>query len=134
MSKSASSTQGIVYVLDSPDDIRRKIKRAVTDPGSEVRYDPVHQPGVSNLLEVLAVARATTPAAVADGYHQYGPLKTDAADAVVELLRPVQERYATLAADAAQVDELLAKGAAKADAVASATLARAREAIGLLPR
>jgi tryptophanyl-tRNA synthetase len=134
MSKSADSPQGTVLVLDTPADIERKIKRAVTDTESEVRYDPDAKPGVSNLLELLALSTGRTPAEVAEGYTQYGPLKADAAAAVVEFLRPVQERFAELAGDPGAVAAALDKGATKAQAVATVTLARAKDAIGLLPR
>ena len=92
------------------------------------------KPGVSNLLELLGAATGRAPEEVAAGYTQYGPLKADTADAVVELLRPVQERYAELAADPAGTAALLEKGAAKAQAVAADTLERAQRRIGLLPR
>jgi tryptophanyl-tRNA synthetase len=100
----------------------------------EVAYDPVSKPGVSNLLELLAATTGQDPAEVAAGYDRYAPLKADVADAVVELLRPVRERYHELAADPAQVAAVLEHGAARAAAVANATLARARQAVGLLPR
>ena len=126
---------GLTYATDlfEPETIARKIKRAVTDTGTDVVYDPEHKPGVSNLLEILGAATGRTPAEAAAGYSQYGPLKADTADAVVELLRPVQERYAELVADPAGTAGILEKGAAKARAVAAATLARAKEAVGLLP-
>ena len=133
MGKSIDSPQGTVYLLDDPGTIARKIKRAVTDTGADVVYDPEHKPGVSNLLEILGAATGRTPAEAAAGYSQYGPLKADTADAVVELLRPVQERYAELVADPAGTAGILEKGAAKAHAVAAATLARAKDAVGLLP-
>ena len=134
MSKSADSPQGTILLLEEPAAIERKIKRAVTDTESEVRYDPERKPGVSNLLELLAIATGRTPAEVASGYSQYGPLKADAAAAVVEFLRPVQERFAELARDPGYVHAVLDKGAAKAQAVAAETLARAKHAVGLLPR
>jgi len=132
MSKSADSPLGTVLVLDPPDVIERKFKRAVTDSGSQVVYDPEHQPGVANLLAILAAATDRTPQVVAAGYSQYGPLKADTGAAVVELLRPVQERYAALQSDPAELARLLALGAAKAREVASKTLARARDAMGFL--
>ena len=132
MSASSASAAGTVLLLDTPADIERKIKRAVTDTESEVRYDPQAKPGVSNLLTILGAATSRTPEDVATGYTQYGPLKTDTAAAVIELLRPVQERYQELAGDPAGTAALLEKGAAKARVVASATLARAKEAVGLL--
>jgi tryptophanyl-tRNA synthetase len=133
MSKSSESPQGTVLVLDDPAVIDRKFRRAVTDAGTDVVHDPAAKPGVSNLLSILAAATDRTPEQVAEGYSRYGPLKADAAAAVVELLRPVQERYRELAADPGAVQAVLAKGAAKAQPTAAATLARAREAVGLLP-
>jgi tryptophanyl-tRNA synthetase len=134
MSKSVESPQGTVLVLDEPKAIERKIKRAVTDTEAEVRYDPAEKPGVSNLLSILAAATGRDPKDVAGDYSQYGPLKADTAAAVVELLAPLQARYAELSADPGHVAARLAEGADKAQAVASVTLARAREALGLLPR
>ena len=134
MSKSADSPQGTVLVLDPPEVIARKFKRAVTDTGSEVVFDPENQPGVANLLAILAAATGRRPEEVGGGYTQYGPLKADTADAVIELLRPVRERYEALASDPEAVRATLTRGAEKAEAVAGATLARARDAIGLLSR
>ena len=134
MSASSASLQGTIVLLDDPADIGRKVKRAVTDTETEVRYDPEAKPGVSNLVTILAAATGRNPEEVAGGYQQYGPLKADTAEAVVELLRPVQERYRELAADPGGTAAILEKGAEKAQAVASQTLARAQEAIGLLPR
>ncbi|MDQ4132222.1 MAG: tryptophan--tRNA ligase [Actinomycetota bacterium] len=133
MSKSAESPKGTILVLDPPDAIERKMKRAVTDPGSSVRFDPEHKPGVSNLAQILGAITGREPEAVADGYSQYGPLKADAADAVIELFRPIREKYNELAADPLAVEETLEKGANKARSVASATLDRAYRAIGLRP-
>lgn len=134
MSKSADSPQGTVLVLDPPEVIARKFKRAVTDTGAEVVYDPEKKPGVANLLAILAAATGRRPDEVAQGYSQYGPLKADTAEAVIELVRPVRERYEALAADPEAVRTTLTRGAEKAEAVAGVTLARARQAIGLLSR
>ncbi|HLY83182.1 MAG TPA: tryptophan--tRNA ligase, partial [Acidimicrobiales bacterium] len=100
MSKSAESVQGVVMLLDEPSVIERKIKRAVTDADTgddAVRYDPVSKPGVSNLIELLALTTGRTPQEVAAGYTRYGPLKADTAAAVIETVRPIQERYRSLA-------------------------------------
>ena len=134
MSKSVDSPQGTLLVLDPPDVITKKIKRAVTDNDGDVHYDPVGKPGVANLLSILAAAAGGDPAALADRYDQYGPLKADTAEAVVEALRPLQERFADLSADPDEVDRIIATGATKAQAMAAPTLARAQTAIGLLPR
>ncbi|MGI9118975.1 MAG: tryptophan--tRNA ligase, partial [Acidimicrobiales bacterium] len=134
MSKSSGSPQGTVSLLDEPKEIERKIRRAVTDTGTEVRYDPVAKPGVSNLLATLGVATGEDPVVLAERYDRYGSLKADTAEAVVEVLRPVQERYAELAADPAAITAILVEGAAKACALAAPTLARARQAVGLLAK
>jgi tryptophanyl-tRNA synthetase len=132
MSKSADTDRGLIQLLDDPASIARKFKRAVTDSETEVRYDPVNKPGVSNLLEILAAATGQSPADVAHGYTQYGPLKADAGDAVIEMLTPIQARYHELMADRGELASLLHKGAEKARAVASVTLQRAYDAVGLL--
>jgi len=133
MSKSADSPQGTILVLEDLKDIAKKIKRAVTDADNEVRFDPATKPGVSNLLSILGAATGEDPVALADRYDQYGPLKSDTADAVVALLEPIQQRFAELAADPDHVAKILTTGADKARALAAPRLAAAREAIGLLP-
>jgi tryptophanyl-tRNA synthetase len=133
MSKSSETGAGMVQMLDDPEMIRRKFKRAVTDSDNEVHYDPVGKPGVSNLLEILGAATDQDPKELAKGYTQYGLLKSDAADAVVELLAPIQDRYRELIADPGELASLLRKGAEKARAVASVTLQRTYDAIGFLP-
>ena len=133
MSKSAASDSGLVGVLDDPAAILKKFKRAVTDSDSEVRFDREQKPGVSNLLEILAACTGDTPEALASRYTQYGPLKSDTGEAVIELLRPIQVRYHELMDDRGQLQALLRKGAERARAVASATLARAQANVGMLP-
>ncbi len=133
MSKSEESPQGVILLLEDPSSIERKIRRAVTDTETEVRYDPEAKPGVSNLLALLAAATDSDPAELAGRYQGYGALKADCAEAVIELVRPVQMRYAELAADPRAVTSLLGHGADKARATAAETLARARRAVGLLP-
>ena len=132
MSKSVNSPLGTVLVLDSPEEITRKVKKAVTDNDGEVRFDREHKPGLANLLELLAVATDRTPDQVAAGYDRYGDLKKDTAEAIIELLAPLQARRAELAADPGAVPALLARGAEKASEVAGATYARAAAAVGLL--
>jgi tryptophanyl-tRNA synthetase len=134
MSKSESSPQGTILVLEDLDAVAKKIKRAVTDAETEVRYDPEAKPGVSNLLDVLGACTGEDPAVLATRYTRYGDLKAATAEAVVEVLRPIQQRYAELAADPAGTAEILAKGADKARRVAGAVLDRARDHLGLLPR
>jgi tryptophanyl-tRNA synthetase len=133
MSKSAGSDAGLIYLLDDPAVIVKKFKRAVTDSDSEVRFDREAKPGISNLLEILAACTGDTPDTIASRYSQYGPLKADAGEAVVELLRPIQTRYGQLMTDRAELQALLRKGAAKATAVAATTLERAKRNLGMLP-
>ncbi len=136
MSKSADSPQGTIAILDDPKTIAKRIRSAVTDSETEVRYAPETKPGVSNLLEILAVSTGRPIPELESEFATggYGPLKQAAADAVVELLAPVQERYAALQADPKHVTAQLAAGAEKAEAIANATLARVHRATGLLER
>ena len=134
MSKSSSGDSGIVYLLDDPETIERKFKRAVTDSQSEVVYDRVRKPGVANLLEILATASGATPEAVAKTYSQYGPLKADTGAAVAAMLAPIRERYHQLMNDRGELARLIRRGDERAEQVAAATLARAQAAIGMLPR
>ncbi|MFJ2029125.1 tryptophan--tRNA ligase [Streptosporangium sp. NPDC087985] len=129
MGKSDGSAAGTLYLLDPPADVRRKIMRAVTDSGSEVRYDPREKPGVSNLLTLLAACSGQPVGSLA--YESYGALKRDTAEAVVERLRPIQERHAELSADQAELSRLLAAGAAQAAERSAGLVAAARQAIGL---
>ncbi|MEU9255920.1 tryptophan--tRNA ligase [Streptomyces sp. NPDC048270] len=133
MGKSHANGTGIVYLLDEPGVVRKKVMRAVTDSGDDgVAYDREARPGVANLLDVLAACTGGDPVRLAEGYPGYGALKRDVADAVVELLRPVRERHAELAADPAEVDKVLREGAARARELARPVVDRAYEAIGLL--
>jgi tryptophanyl-tRNA synthetase len=132
MSKSSNTDAGIVYLLDEPAAILKKFKRAVTDSDGEVRFDRAEKPGVSNLIEILAACTSRTPQQVAGEYTQYGPLKADTGEAVVEILAPIQHRYHELMGDKAELSRLLRTGAEKARAVASATLERTYSNIGLL--
>ncbi len=132
MSKSSNTDAGIVYMLDEPAAILKKFKRAVTDSDGEVRFDRAEKPGVSNLIEILAACTSRSPQQVAAEYTQYGPLKADAGEAVVEILAPIQHRYHELMGDKAELSRLLRTGAEKARAVASATLERTYSNIGLL--
>lgn len=132
MSKSEGESPGTVFVLEDFKKIEKKFKRAVTDSDGEVRYDIEAKPGVSNLLDILSACTGETPQVLAERYEQYGPLKGDTAEAVIELLRPIQERFAELQADPAETERLLRIGADKAEAIAADVLARAKNNIGLL--
>jgi tryptophanyl-tRNA synthetase len=133
MSKSVESPLGTIGLLDPPEEITRKVKKAVTDTDGELRYDRAAKPGLANLLELLAAATDRTPQEVATGYTRYGDLKAAVAEALVELLRPVRERRAALEGDTSYIGEVLAEGAAKAHDVAAGTYAAAADAMGLLP-
>ena len=134
MSTTGSSELGTVYVLDEPDAIRKKFKRAVTDSGSEVLRGP-DKPGIANLIEILAVARGTTPEAVERDFEglRYGDFKTAVGDEVAEWLAPVRERYRELRGDDAALEAILEAGAEKARAITSGTLADVRDAMGVGP-
>ncbi|WP_030342789.1 tryptophan--tRNA ligase [Streptomyces sp. NRRL S-1022] len=133
MGKSDNSGAGVVYLLDEPDVVRKKVLRAVTDSGREVVYDRAERPGVANLLDILAACTDGNPESLADVYDSYGSLKRDTAEAVVEVLRPVQARHRELCADPVYVEGVLRDGAEKARALARPTVDTAYRAIGLLP-
>lgn len=135
MSTTGSSELGTVYVLDDPDAILKKLKSAVTDSGREIVRSP-EKPGVSNLIEILAVASERSPEQVEADMAQargYGDLKVAAAEAVIEMLGPVRERYTELRADEGALEDVLADGAARARAIASETLAQVRHLMGVGP-
>ena len=134
MSKSSDGGAGTVYLSDDLAAIAKKFSRAVTDSDSEVRFDVAEKPGVSNLLSILSALTQRTPEETAAEYTQYGPLKKDTAEAVVELIRPIQARMAELKADPNATLALLAVGAEKAGSIASTVVERAKNNIGLLPR
>ncbi|MET7430177.1 tryptophan--tRNA ligase [Streptomyces flaveolus] len=133
MGKSDDSGAGVVYLLDEPDVVRKKVLRAVTDSGRDVVYDRAGRPGLANLLDVLAACTGGNPESLADVYDSYGSLKKDTAEAVVEVLRPLQARHRELCADPAYVEGVLRDGAEKARALARQTVDTAYRAIGLLP-
>jgi tryptophanyl-tRNA synthetase len=135
MSKSASSPQGIIDVLEDPASVRKKIGRAVTDTGSEVRADDAAKPGVTNLLRIYSALAGTPVAGLEQQYAGlgYGAFKKDLAEVVVGALAPIRERTAELLADEAGLDKLLAAGAARAREVAGGTMASVRDLTGFLP-
>ncbi|MER6631927.1 tryptophan--tRNA ligase [Streptomyces sp. NPDC000987] len=133
MGKSDDAGPGIVYLLDEPDVVRKKVMRAVTDSGRDVVHDREERPGVANLLEILAACTGGDPKDLAGSYASYGALKKDTADAVVEVLRPLRERHQALCADPGYVDGVLRDGAERARGMARPTVDAAYRAIGLLP-
>jgi tryptophanyl-tRNA synthetase len=133
MSTTGGTEQGTVLVLDEPAAIRKKFGSAVTDSGREIVRSP-EKPGISNLIDILAVARGADQAAIeaefdGSGYG-YGDFKKAVAEAVVDYLEPVRERYAELRPDEAELDRILGLGAEKARAIAAPVLADVRERMG----
>jgi tryptophanyl-tRNA synthetase len=135
MSKSLGEA-GTVSLLDDPAAVAKKIRRAVTDTGTEVSFDPVEKPGVANLLTILAAVTGRKVEEVTGDFEGqgYGALKGAVADAVVEFVRPLQARYAELEQDPAEVARILGVGAERAEGIATVVLERVRDAVGLLPR
>jgi tryptophanyl-tRNA synthetase len=134
MSTTGGTEQGTVYILEDPEQIRRKFKSAVTDSGAEIvaRDD---KPGITNLIEILAASRTVAPSEIETEFSGagYGAFKAAVAEAVVELLSPVRERYEKLRPDEAMLVAALESGAEKARPIASATLATVRELMGVGP-
>jgi tryptophanyl-tRNA synthetase len=135
MSTTASTELGAVYILDEPEQVVRKFKSAVTDSGTEILRAP-EKPGISNLIEIMAVARGMAPDAVEKEYADaggYAAFKEDVGWSVVEYLAPVRERYAQIRADEGHLERVLAGGAEKARAISSKTVALARRRMGVGP-
>jgi tryptophanyl-tRNA synthetase len=135
MSTTGGTEQGTVLMLDSADAIRRKFKTAVTDSGREVRHDPAEKPGISNLIEIMAVARDLEPEAIEREFEGtgYGDFKAAVAETVIDWLAPVRERYHELRGDEERLEGILEAGADKARAIAAGTLADVREVMGVGP-
>jgi tryptophanyl-tRNA synthetase len=135
MSKSASSPQGIIDVLEDPASIRRKIMRSVTDAGDEVRADEQAKPGVTNLLRIYSALSGEPVAEVQAKFagSGYGAFKKELAEIVVDAFAPVRERTEKLLADEGELDRLLASGAARAQVLATETMNRVRDRVGFLP-
>ena len=132
MSKSAERPGSTLGMLDSPDVVRSKLARAVTDSGREIRYGP-DKPAISNLLDILGGVTGRSPADIEAGYEGqgYAKLKADVADAVVSVLEPFQRRYTELISDPPMLDKLLDEGAERAHRVAHETMRTVRERVGL---
>ena len=135
MSGSSSPDKGLILLSDEPSRIAKKIRSAVTDLDGEVRYDPEGKPGVSNLLVIHSVLSGTPVARLEEDFsgRGYGDLKKEVADVVVGALEPFQTRMAELLGDPAELDRIVARGAGLAHEVASATVARVYDRMGLLP-
>ncbi len=134
MSTTRGAPQGVVRMIDPPDEIRKKFKTAVTDSGTDVRYDPAEKPGISNLLEIMSVASGEPISELEARYDSggYGSFKEDVAEAVVELFAPIQQRYEELRADETKLRSLLAKGAEKAREASAPTLEQMYERMGFV--
>jgi tryptophanyl-tRNA synthetase len=134
MSTTGGSPQGTVYILDDPGTVAKKIRSAVTDSGTEVVRAP-DKAGITNLIEILAAVRGDTPDEVEASFNGsgYGAFKQAVADAVVECLAPVRERYERLRADEQGLERILAAGAEKAGAIASETMVDVRDVMGVGP-
>jgi tryptophanyl-tRNA synthetase len=132
MTTTGGTESGTVLVLDDPDAVRKKFRSAVTDSGSDV-VRAEDKPGITNLIEILAVIRGTTPGDVEREFADsgYGDFKAAVGDDVVEYLAPVRERYEELRDDEAGLEETLGTGAEKARSIASETLAEVRDAMGI---
>ncbi len=135
MSKSDDAPTNAIYLLDEPDVIVRKIKRAVTDLGNEIRFDVTEKPGISNLMSILAAITGDSFDSIVERYNGkgYGTFKQACADAVVSCLEPLQQRYRDIRADTDGLHRVLRDGAEQASAAADATLARVHDALGLIP-
>jgi tryptophanyl-tRNA synthetase len=134
MSTTGGSELGTVYVLDEPDAIAKKVRSAVTDSGREVRRGPGKE-GIANLIEILAVVRGIAPEEVEREFEGagYGDFKQAVAEAVIDYLAPVRERYAELRGDEAELERVLGIGAEKARAIASEVVADVRDRMGIGP-
>ena len=135
MSTTGGSDQGTVFILDQPDAIARKFKSAVTDSGNEIRRAPDKR-GISNLIEIMAVARGITPEDVEGEYASdpgYARFKEDVGSVVTEYLRPIRERYEVIRPDESHLESILGEGAAKARAIAAKTVGTAADRMGLGP-
>ncbi len=136
MSKSSLSPQGTLLLSDPPEVLTKKIKSAVTDSGREVRRDTVEKPGISNLLDILSSVTGTPVADLEEEHRDagYGAFKQAVADAVVDYLEPIRSRLPELMGDRAGLEQTLREGAERARETARPVLARARRAMGFLPR
>jgi tryptophanyl-tRNA synthetase len=133
MSTTLGTPQGTLQLLDAADTLRKKVKSAVTDSGTDVRRAP-DKAGITNLIDIMAVATGDEPDAIESQYDGsgYGRFKSDVAEAVVELVVPIQERYRELRSDDAELHRLLARGAEKAREASASTLDQMYERMGFV--
>ena len=136
MSKSDKDQNGCVYMLEKPEDILRKFKKAVTDSEASVRFDPANKPGVSNLMQIYSAATGRSFEAIESEFagHGYGDFKAAVGEAVVELLRPIREETERLLADKAYLQSVYRDGAEKASRVANRTVGKVYKKVGFIDR
>ena len=136
MSKSDKDQNGCVYMLEKPEDILRKFKKAMTDSDACVRFDPENKPGVSNLMQIYSVATGKDYAAIEAEFagQGYGSFKTAVGESVVELLRPIREEAARILADKAYLESVYKAGAEKASYTAAKTLRKVYKKVGFVAR
>lgn len=134
MSKSDRNDTGSIFIEDTPDEIRKKVRRAITDSDGEIRYDVENKPGVSNLLTIYACMKnINIEQAVAHfAGANYGTLKNEVAESIIEVLSPMQEKYYKYLSDKKYLDEILEKGRAKASAQAHKKLVEVYTKLGLI--
>lgn len=133
MSKSLEDPNGNIYLMDTPDLIAKKFKRAVTDLGREVTYDEENKPGVSNLMVLLSLCTGQSLDEISAKYDGYGQFKKDVAEAVIATLEPIQKRFAELS-EPGVIEAILGKAADRAEKVANQNLRLLQDRLGIVPR
>ena len=134
MSKSATNLNDVIFLNDTPDDIVKKFKKAVTDSENVVRFDPINKPGVSNLMQIYAVLTGKSNDEIEKEFEGsgYGNFKMTVADAVVERLKPIQDKYNELLQNRDYIKEIYEKGANNARVIANKTLMDVKQKVGLI--
>lgn len=132
MGKSGAASEGVIHLLDTPDAVAAKVRRATTDSDPVLAYDPLGRPGVTNLAVMLGALTATNPRTVLDGIHGSGNLKTAVTDALIETLTPIREAYLDIRADETELRRRLRAGAEQVRPIANTTVSAARDAMGLI--
>lgn len=136
MSKSDKDTGGTIYIMEKPEDIMRSFKRAVTDSGSEIRYDIANKPGISNLMQIYSAATGKTFSEIEKEFdgEGYGKFKTAVGESVADMLRPIREEAERLIKDKAYLEGIYKEGAARASYIAQKTLRKAQKKVGFVAK
>jgi tryptophanyl-tRNA synthetase len=136
MSKSDENENAYVFILDNEDAIMRKFKRAVTDSEREIRYDEVNKPGVSNLISIYSSVTDKSFSDIEKEFEgkSYGDLKETVGQSVVEVLKPIQQKYYEFSSDKDYLNSILKEGSEKAAYMARKTLSKVYKKVGLVPR